>query len=111
MNKISKNNQILFYQAKSGALEIRSDFKHATVWANQAQISDIFGVERSVITKHIGNILSNKELDKKSVCAKFAHTGGDGKEYQVNHYNLDVILAVGYRTNLANLSRFYLYRI
>ena len=92
-------NDIVIYQNKSGAIELRGDFKKETLWANQSQIAGLFDVDRSVITKHINNILKNKELDENAVCAKFAHTGTDGKTYQVQFYNLDIILAVGYRTN------------
>ena len=92
-------NKIVIYQAKNGAIELRGDVSHETIWATQAQISELFNVERSVITKHINNILKSKELDENSVCAKFAHTAEDGKTYQVQYYNLDVILSVGYRTN------------
>ncbi len=67
--------------------------------ATQANIAEIFDIERSVVTKHIRNILKDKELDADAVCAKFAHTAEDGKVYNVQLYNLDVILAVGYRTN------------
>jgi len=95
----NKNKQLIIYQAKSGALEMKKDVKHSTIWASQTQIAEIFSVDRSVITKHIGNILADKELDKRLVCAKFAHTGNDGKTYQVQYYNLDIILAVGYRAN------------
>lgn len=70
------------------------------LWASQAHIADIFVIERSVVTKHIRNILKNRELDENSVRAKLAHTTAeDGKSYQVKFYSLDVILAVGYRTN------------
>jgi hypothetical protein len=106
MKKIKKDQQAVVYQTKSGALEIKSDVKHSTIWASQAQIAEIFDVERSVITKHIRNILSDKELDKKSVCAKFAHTGNDDKVYQVQYYNLDIILSVGYRTNSSRAIEF-----
>ena len=99
MKKKQTKNNIVIYQAKSGAIELRGDFKHNNIWATQAQVADVFGTERSVVTKHIRNILKDKELDEKSVCAKFAHTGNDGKTYQVQFYNLDVILSVGYRTN------------
>ena len=100
MKKINKvKNEVAIYQARSGAIEIKKDTRAVTVWATQAQIAEIFDAERSVITKHIRNILADKELDADSVCAKFAHTGTDGKTYQVQFYNLDVILAVGYRTN------------
>lgn len=97
--KTQKNNKALIYQAKDGAIELRGDFANETVWATQAQIAELFGSERSVVTKHIRNILNDKELEEKSVCANFAHTAQDGKTYQVRFYSLDVILSVGYRTN------------
>ena len=100
MKKVKKpNNQMVIFQSKTGAIELKGDFRRETIWATQAQIADIFIVERSVITKHIRNILRDKELDSDSVCAKIAHTAADGKTYQVQAYNLDIILAVGYRTS------------
>lgn len=99
MKKKQEQKNIVIYQGKSGAIELRGDFRKDTVWATQAQIADLFCNERSVVTKHIRNILKDKELDEKSVCANFAHTGSDGKTYQVQFYNLDVVLSVGYRTN------------
>jgi prophage maintenance system killer protein len=100
MNKPLKlGNKPVIYQSRSGAMELRGDFEHGSVWATQEQIATIFEIERSVATKHIRNILKDKELDADTVCAKFAHTGSDGKVYQVQFYNLDIILAVGYRTN------------
>jgi hypothetical protein len=100
MKKAKKlENQIVVYQSKTGAIELKGDFRRETIWATQAQIANIFIVERSVITKHIRNILKDKELNSDSVCAKIAHTAADGKTYQVQAYNLDIILAVGYRTN------------
>ncbi|HLD34757.1 MAG TPA: virulence protein RhuM/Fic/DOC family protein [Patescibacteria group bacterium] len=97
--KKAENKQIAIYQTSTGALELKTDIAKETIWATQAQIAEVFRVERSVITKHICNILKDKELDEKQVCAKFAHTAADGKTYNVQHYNLDIILAVGYRTN------------
>lgn len=97
--KRTKKNELVIYQAPSGAIELRGDFAHENIWATQAQIASVFNAERSVITKHIRNILKDKELDADSVCAKFAHTAPDGKTYRVQFYNLDIILAVGYRTN------------
>jgi hypothetical protein len=99
MKKVKRPNGIVIYQAKSGAIELRGDTSRETIWATQAQIAEVFQAERSVVTKHIRNILNDKELEANSVCAKFAHTADDGKIYQVQFYNLDVILAVGYRTN------------
>ncbi len=92
-------SKIIIYQAKSGSLELKGDFKNETLWANQAQIAKAFNTNRSVITKHIRNILNDRELNEKSVCANFAHTAEDGKKYQTQFYNLDIILAVGYRVN------------
>lgn len=99
MAKKKETKQLVIYQAKNGAIEFRGDFTHETIWATQKQIAEAFEAERSVVTKHIRNILKDKELDEKSVCAKFAHTAEDGKTYDVQFYSLDVILAVGYRTN------------
>ena len=104
--QIIKNNSIAVYQAKNGAIELRADSKMETVWATQAQIAEIFDIERSVITKHINNIIKTGELDENSVCAKIAQTATDGKVYNVNMYNLDVILAVGYRVNSSRAAVF-----
>lgn len=106
LKKIPKNKGVIIYQAKNGAIELRGDFSKETIWATQAQIASIFAIDRSVATKHIWNILKDKELDENSVCANFAHTAEDGKTYQVQYYNLDVILAVGYRTNSARAIQF-----
>jgi prophage maintenance system killer protein len=70
-----------------------------TVWLTQKQMADLFDTERSVVTKHVRNIYNTKELDRKTVCAKFAHTAEDGKVYQTQFYNLDAIISVGYRVN------------
>lgn len=96
----------IIYQTKKGALELKQNSQLDMVWATQAHIAEIFEVERSVITKHIRNILKDGELDAHSVCAKMAHTAEDGKTYQVQFYNLDIILAVGYRTNSNNAVAF-----
>jgi hypothetical protein len=69
------------------------------LWASQNQIADIFEVKRPAITKHIRNILKDKELDANSVRSKMEHTADDGKTYEIQFYSLDVILAVGYRIN------------
>ena len=107
MNKnISKSDRVVIYQSKSGAIELRGDINKETIRASQAQIAELFDSERSVITKHIRNILNDKELDEESVCANFAHTADDGKKYRVKYYNLDVILSVGYRTNSVTAIKF-----
>ncbi|MCF0052591.1 virulence RhuM family protein [Dyadobacter sp. LJ53] len=77
-----------------------------TVWLNQQSISEIFGVDRSVITKHLKNIFSSGELDEEAVCAKNAHTASDGKTYQIKYYNLDAIISVGYRVSSQQATHF-----
>jgi prophage maintenance system killer protein len=69
-------------------------------------MSQLFGRERSVVTKHVRNVFREGELDRNSVCANFAHTAADGKTYQVEHYNLDVIISVGYRVKSVQGTRF-----
>ena len=69
--------------------------ENETVWLTQQQMADLFGRERSVVTKHLRNVFKEGELDQGAVCAKFAHTAADGKTYSVEFYNLDAILSVG----------------
>ena len=95
----------LVYQNATGALEVRFDTQKDTVWLRQEQLAQLFGRERSVITKHLRNVFV-EELDKESVCANFAHTAADGKSYEVLHYNLDVIISVGYRVKSPEGVRF-----
>ncbi|HQS83767.1 MAG: hypothetical protein B7Y25_02410 [Alphaproteobacteria bacterium 16-39-46] len=94
----SKNfGELLLYQTEDGLTRIEAKVVNETVWLTQAQLSELFQKDRSVITKHIGNIFEEGELIQNQVCAKFAHTAADGKTYQVDYYNLDVIISVGYR--------------
>jgi len=106
MKKSQKEKGLVIYQTKKGVVELHGDFSNDTMWASQAQLSKVFNVERSVITKHIRNILKAKELGKDSVCAKFAHTADDGKKYTVQFYSLDMILSVGYRVNSSQATQF-----
>jgi hypothetical protein len=74
-------------------------FQHGTFWLTQKAMAELFGVDRTVITKHLKNIFETDELDKNLVCAKIAHTADDGKSYATTFYRLEAILAVGYRVN------------
>ncbi|MEN6507428.1 MAG: hypothetical protein ABFD63_01340, partial [Smithella sp.] len=85
----SKGEVILY----KNHLEVR--LEKDTVWLTQKQMSELFDTERSVITKHLRNVLKTKELNEESVCAIFAHTAADGKTYKTNYYNLDMIISVG----------------
>ena len=90
-------SDILIYQLDDGKTEINVQLDNETVWLNLNQIVDLFGRDKSVISRHINNIFKEKELQKDSVVAKNATTASDGKTYQVDYYNLDVIISVGYR--------------
>lgn len=96
MEKSKKQKDVIIYQSKSGAIELQGDFAKETVWGTQAQIADIFDIERSVVTKHIGNVIKNKEIDEKSNVQKMHIANSDRP---VSFYSLDVILSVGYRAN------------
>ena len=95
---------IVIYEGDAGRVEVRLD--RETVWLTQEQMSQLFKRERSVITKHLRNVFAEGELEREAVCAKFAHTAADGKTYQVEHYNLDVIISVGYRVKSVRGTRF-----
>lgn len=85
------------YTTEDGITKIEVTFDNDTVWLSIDQIADLFQRDKSVIGKHIRNIFKEGELYKESVWAKFAYTAADGKTYQVDYYNLDVIISVGYR--------------
>ena len=89
----------VIYQAKSGAIELRGDFERENIWATQADIAALFGIQRPAVTKHLSNIFDSGELVEKSVCSILEHTAGDGKKYKTHYYNLDAIISIGYRVN------------
>ncbi len=96
MTKTELKKQLMIYQAKNGAIELRGDFDNETIWATQAQIINIFGIDQSVVSRHITNIFKDGEIDEKSNMQKM-HIANSDKP--VTFYSLDIILAVGYRTN------------
>ena len=90
--------------AAEDSIEVR--VQDNDVWLTQKAIAQLFDVERSVITKHLKNIFEGGELDENAVCAKFAHTAGDGKTYRYKFYALSAIVAVGYRVNSQRATQF-----
>ena len=88
-------HDLIIYQAPNGAIQLKPDTNQETVWANQSQIADVFGIDRTVVTKHINNIFKDKEIDEKSNVQNL-HIANSDKP--VKFYNLDIILSVGYRT-------------
>jgi hypothetical protein len=91
------NTSLIMYVTEDGVTRIQATFDQETVWLSIDQMAELFQRDKSVIGKHVRSIFSEGELDKKSVWAKFAYTASDGKTYQVDYYNLDVIISVGYR--------------
>ncbi len=98
-NKKLPDNQITVYQTPDGKINIEVLYANENIWLPQKRIAELFDVDRSVVTKHLKNIFSENELQEDSVCANFAHTAEDGKEYQTKFYSLEAIIAVGYRVN------------
>lgn len=104
-----KSKTAIIYQAKSGAIELRGDFTRETVWATQAQIAIAFSVDNRTINEHITNIYQTKELMKNTTLRNFRIVKKEGDREvvrEVNHYNLDLILSVGYRVNSKQATRF-----
>ncbi|MBI4118840.1 MAG: virulence protein RhuM/Fic/DOC family protein [Parcubacteria group bacterium] len=102
MKKIKNNKQIVIYQAKSGNIELRGDFDKETIWASQAEIAKIFSVTPQNITLHLRNIFKDNELDIKSTCKESLQVqkeGGREIKRKIKVYNLDIIIAIGYRIN------------
>lgn len=111
-NSIQKNEQpqikgeIILYQPTED-IRIEARIVYETIWLTQQQISVLFGTKRPAITKHISNIYSSGELDKESTCSILEHMGNEGRQrYATIYYNLDIILAVGYRVNSFNATQF-----
>lgn len=92
--------EVVIYQGKSGAIELKGDFSHETVWATQAQIAKAFDVTPQNVTMHIRNIYKDKELSQKATCKKSLQVQKEGSRTitrELQEYNLDIIIAVGYR--------------
>ncbi len=96
------NSKIKIYKTDEGKTLIEVKLVKDTVWLNQYQLEKLFQTDRTTINKHIQNIYKSDELDEKSTCAKIAQVQKEGKravKREIKHYNLDVIISVGYRVN------------
>mgnify|MGYP000865104611 FL=1 len=102
-------SDFLIFKSDSGAVKIEIYVKDETVWLTQQKIAQLFGVDRSVITKHLKNIFDEGELKKEATCAKFAQVQMEGEREvsrNIEFYNLDAILSVGYRVNSKQATQF-----
>lgn len=100
------DTQFLLYQTADGNIRIETRMQNETVWLTINQMAELFGVDKSGISRHMKNVYESGELDKNSVVAIFATTASDGKTYQVEYYNLDAIISVGYRVNSVRGTQF-----
>lgn len=107
-NKSEKmdSEKFLLYSLGDELVNVEVFFKNENIWLSQKLMGNLFGVDRSVITKHLNNIFLDSELKEDSVSAKFAHTASDKKIYLTKYYNLDAIISVGYRVNSKKATKF-----
>ena len=104
-----KKDKIIFYTSEAGSASVEVLFKDETMWLTQKAIADLFMVDRTVITKHLNNVFSEGELNESSTWTKFAQVqneGGRNVTRHINFYNLDAIIAVGYRVNSKKATQF-----
>ena len=105
----TKENKIVIYQNSSGAIELRGDVKNETIWANRMQMAKMFGVNPQAISKHINNIYKENELNKKATSSKMElvqNESGRIVKRKIDIYNLDILIAVGYRINSVTGTKF-----
>lgn len=98
--------EIILYTAPEGKAHIEVFFEQETFWLSQKKMAELFGVDVRTISEHLQNIFKTKELEEDSVIRKFRITAADGKNYNTQFYNLDAIIAVGYRVNSHEATRF-----
>ncbi len=103
---MTKESEIIFYQDDDGNVKIEVLFREETFWMTQKKISELFAVQRPAISKHLKNIFESGELEESSVSSILEHTAEDGKKYKTTFYNLDAIIAVGYRVNSNRATKF-----
>ncbi len=102
----SKKDQIIIYKTSNNEVDLKVCIKEETVWLDAHQMAKLFDVDRTGIVRHIGNIYQSSELDKNSTCAKIAQVAKDRKTRQMDTYNLDMIISVGYRVNSKQATKF-----
>lgn len=103
---MSQDIQFILYNLPEKEGKVQVIIRDETIWCTQKAMAQLFGVDRTVVSKHLKNIFESAELQQDSVCAKFAHTAEDGKIYNTQFYNLDAVISVGYRVNSLQATRF-----
>ena len=110
-NNNFKKGEIIIYKTSQNEVELKVKLEQETVWLSLDQLAILFDRDKSVISRHIKNIFQEEELEQNSVVANFATTAVDGKIYQVDYYNLDVIISVGYRVKSQNGVKFRIWQV
>ncbi|MCD4778309.1 MAG: virulence RhuM family protein [Desulfobacterales bacterium] len=105
-NLPSNQSNFLLYTGNDGDVNVEVFLKDETIWLTQKAISELYGVQRPAITKHLKNIFDSGELQEDSVSSILEHTASDGKKYKTKFYNLDAIISVGYRVNCVQATQF-----
>jgi len=105
-NMNSDLGKIVLYQSEDGQAALDVHLKDETVWLTLNQMAELLDRDKSVISRHLGNVFQTGELAREAVVAKNATTASDGKTYQVDYYNLDAIISVGYRVNAKRGTQF-----
>lgn len=100
------NQQIQLFTSADGQAQMQVALEHETVWLSLQQLTELFGRDKSVISRHLKNIFDSNELQREAVVAKKATTAADGKTYQVEYFNLDAIISVGYRVSSVRATQF-----
>lgn len=99
-------NKVIIYTANDGKTKIDVKLEEETLWLTQAQMCELYQTSKSNVSEHIKHIFEEGELNKESVVRNFRTTAADGKEYLVSHYNLDMVIALGYRVRTIIATRF-----
>jgi len=99
-------SDIVIYQNEQGSIKVEVTFNEDNLWLNQAQLCEVFGKSKSTISEHISNIFEEKELEENAVVRKFRTTASDDKNYNVNYYNLDMVIAIGFRVKSSQGTQF-----
>ena len=103
---VSNTREIIFYKTAEGNVKVEILLKDENLWLTQAKMADLFDVQKAAISKHLKNIFEEGELIENSVVSILETTAADGKNYKTNFYNLDAIIAVGYRVNSKKATQF-----
>ena len=105
-NNTQNKGEIIIYQTSKKEVDLKVRFENETLWLDAHQMTQIFGVNRPAIVKHVNNIYKTGELDKNSTCSILEQVATDGKLRKMNLYNLDMIISIGYRVNSQKATKF-----